>query len=148
VPVRTKQLDAGLGVIIMAEGLVTSQEYDETLTKHLSQPDEVIKKYIYTIVDSTNTTKFSVELKYLKKNAQHCMAVAKINPHVIISMVTESAVLFSVARVWTLLAHATGWNIEVFRTRKDADKWLLQKLHDMHAIDTLKLDHEEGTVNV
>jgi len=43
-PVETKNVNDGIGVIITGHGFVSDQEYVETLSKHLTQDQDQFKK--------------------------------------------------------------------------------------------------------
>jgi hypothetical protein len=140
-PATTQNLDNGRGVIIKLEGHVTGEEYDGVLIEHLTQSEDILKKYYYSITDATQVTEISVDIQNIKKIVSHCLEAAKINPDVIIVIATNSSIAFSLARIWAFLASASKWNIQVFRTREELDKWLLMKMKDIHDMSDLELDH-------
>jgi len=142
-PVYVKDLDDGLGNVIIGTGVITNEEYDTALTKHLSQPSEKFKKYIYSIVDFTTTTHLNVHMSYFIKNAKRCIEVSRINPNVLVALVTHNNLYFIIGRTWGLLASGTGWNIQIFRTRKELDTWLLMKLKDQHDMTHFRLDYDK-----
>jgi len=139
------ELDNGWGNVILFEGEVTSEEYDMALTEHLSKSEEVLKKYYYSIIDGTQVTKISIELKYIKKVALKCLEITKINPDVIVVIATNNAIAFNLARVWSFFTSDSSWNIQVFRNRDELDKWLLMKMKDKYDMSDLQLDHYPTT---
>ena len=139
-PMTVHEVHDGWGNIIVAEGHVTSEEYDKVLTEHLSKPEEVLKKYYYSIVDATKVTDISVQLKYVKKISNHSLEVAKINPHVIVVIATHNELAFNIVRLWGYFTSASNWNIQVFRTKEELDKWLVMKMKDVHDISDIVLN--------
>ena len=140
-PITIHELDNGWGNVIIAEGFITSEEYDTVLTEHLSKPHEVLKKYYYSIIDATAVTKVSVELKYIKKIASHSLEVAKINPDVLVVTATNNDIAFNIARMWAFLTSLSSWNVQVFRSREDLDKWLVMTMKDKYEMTDLQYDH-------
>lgn len=140
-PVTIHELDNGLGNVIIIDGVITSEEYDIALTDHLSKPEEIQKKYQYSIIDATQVTKVSVEIKYVKKIAMHSLEVAKINPNIFIVFAVHNAIAFNLARLWAFITSGSSWNVQVFRSREELDKWLLMKMKDTHDISDLELDY-------
>ena len=140
-PITIHELDNGWGNVIKFEGDVASEELDYTITEHLSKPNEVLKKYHYSILDATQVEKFDVELKYIKKIASHSLEVSKVNPDVIVVIATNNEIAFNIARLWGFLISTIRWNVQAFRTREELDKWLLMKMKDIYDISDLNLDH-------
>jgi len=140
-PITIHELDNGWGNVIRYEGVVTSEEYDTALTEHLSKPQEVLKKYYYSISDATQVTKISIELKHIKNIASLSREVAKINPNVLVVIATHNETAFNVARMWAFISNLSSWNIQVFRSRQELDKWLVMKMKDQHDLTDLQYDH-------
>ena len=135
-------LDNGLGAIVKMEGVVTSEEYDLAMTEYLSLPEQILKKHYYSITDATQVDKISVELKYIKKIAGECLELVKINPDVIVVIATNNTIAFNLARLWSFFTSESSWNVQVFRTREELDKWLLMKMKDIHDMSDLRLDYK------
>ena len=143
-PMQIVDLDDGLGVLIKGTGTLTSEEYFNTIYTHLSKPEQVLKKYIYTISDYHEVEHFQINMVNLHKIAMQSIKLAKINKHVLVTIITGNDRLFSLAKMWVALARATSWNIKTFRDRESADNWMKKKLADKHDITKLKFDTALG----
>ena len=82
-PMETKDLDGGVGVLISASGLVTETEYLDALTKHLTQDEEKFKKYRYTLCDYTAITDVEVSADAIRRVAELSKTAAVINDPVL-----------------------------------------------------------------
>lgn len=59
-PIEIKDLQGGLGNIIIGFGVVTDKEYVDALKEHLTQDKEKFKRYRYSLCDFTAITKAEV----------------------------------------------------------------------------------------
>ena len=139
-PTTVTELDNGLGNIIKGEGHLAAEEYHTAILEHLSKPEEQLEKYLYSIVDFTNVTKFDINMGYIKKIAAESIRVSKINPHVIVAIATRDQILYSVMSMWTSLVRLTGWNIKIFKNRLSLDAWIHETVKDNFNIINLELD--------
>ena len=139
-PIEILELDEGLGNVIIGEGFLSSKEYYNSLTEHLSKPDKQLHKYIYSILDFTQVTNYQIKLTDIHKIATQSIHVSKINPHVIVGIAASSSINFGIARIWASLASTTGWTIKVFRNRNDLDLWIQQKIKKQYGEIDLKFD--------
>ena len=139
-PIDVVDLDDGLGVIIKGEGVVTSKENYTEVMAHLSKPEAQLKKYLYTITDFTNVTKFEINLADIRKVALKSNQVAKLNSHVIVALSTSNPIYYGIARMWISFANRTGWTMQVFRNRADLDKWLRARIKEKFDVESLNFD--------
>lgn len=139
-PTTISELDNGLGNIIKGEGHLAAEEYHTAILEHLSKPEEQLAKYLYSIVDFTNVTKFDINMGYIKKIAEESIRVSKINPHVIVAIATHDQILYSIMSMWSSLVRLTGWNIKIFRNRLSLDAWMHEKIKEKFNISDLNLD--------
>jgi hypothetical protein len=66
-PIEIKDLEGGLGNIILGRGIVTEEEFVDVLKKHLTQDKEKFKKYRYSLTDYTAVTKVEFPQKQLNE---------------------------------------------------------------------------------
>ena len=128
-PVKITELDDGLGNLINGEGHVTGQEFFNALSEHASKPEEQLKKYIYSISDYTEITGSDVALDYLYKSALVMNDFSKINPDILIVIAATDNIAYNLAKLWSFIANTTGWHVSVFKTRRDLNNWLDEKLN-------------------
>ena len=128
-PVNITELDDGLGNLIKGEGHVTGIEFFNALSGLASKPEEQLKKYIYSISDYTEISGSDVALDYLYKSALVMNDFAKINPDILIVIAATDHIAYNLAKLWSFIANTTGWHVSVFKTRKDLNIWLEEKLN-------------------
>lgn len=138
--IKVYELDNGLGNLIFGEGEIAADEYYEVIMQHLSKPDEQLKKYIYSISDYAAVTSAEIGLSHITKIAQKSIEVSKINPGVIVAIVASNSIVYGMAKIWSGLAKLTGWTMNVFRTREEADTWMKKKLIEKHGDIQLEFD--------
>ena len=141
-PIEIRDLDDGFGVLIKGTGYMTAKEYHSAIMEHLSKPHERLEKYLYTISDYTEVKKYDLNLSYIHEIANECIAVSKINKHVILTFATQDMVFYSVLKLFVGLAKLTKWNMQVFKNRADMDKWLTIKLRQKFGRDNFKFDYD------
>ena len=129
-PIEIRDLDGGLGNIILGRGTVTEAEYVDVLKKHLTQDKAKFKKYRCSLIDLTAVSKVEVSTKAIKLIAEHCMSAAIGNSEIVVAEVADKDLIFGLARMWEILTDATDWEIMVFRNREDADDWIRQKVKE------------------
>ncbi len=66
-PIEIKDLEGGLGNIILDRGIVTEEEFVDVLKKHLTQDKEKFKKYRYSLTDYAAVTKVEFPQKQLNE---------------------------------------------------------------------------------
>jgi len=136
-PVETINLDHGLGVLMRGYGIVTGEEYWNTLQKHLSQDKEIIKKYRYTLADFTDLEQTRIETEVIVKATDLCKKTAIINPDVIVALAANQDLVFGLSRMWEMLATDTNWEINVFREIEEAKEWIQKRVIEKFGITNL-----------
>ena len=139
-PVIITELDDGYGNLIKGEGFVTGEEFFNALTKHVSKPKEQLEKYLYSISDYTEIKDSDVALEYLYKSALIMNDFSKINSDILIGIAASDPIAYNLAKLWSFVANITGWEIGVFRKRKDLDLWLNNKLNKKDSVLKLNFD--------
>jgi hypothetical protein len=132
VPIKINDLDNGRGNIIVGTGGITGEEYCDVMEKHLSQPIDKLKKYIYSIVDISEASYVTVSLEDIRIIAAKSLEVAKLNPDVTIGISVNEEISSLLAEMWELLVDESSWNVNIFRSREELDQWLSQSLSKKH----------------
>ncbi len=127
-PIEIYDLDNGIGVLIKGHGVVTNDEYSNTLKKHLTQDPDKIKKYRYSLSDYTEVTKAEVRTETIKIIANRCISASKVNPNIVHATVSSQDLIFGLSRMWEALSSETTWEIQVFKGKEEAKEWIEERV--------------------
>ena len=133
-----KDLDNGIGSLIIGSGVITREEYVSVLKKHLSEDLEKFRKYRYNLADYTAALKVEVLPEDIKMIAGLCKEAAKINNETILARVATKDITFGLSRMAEAFMHETGWEIMVFRTRDEAEAWIRKRVMEKFGIENLE----------
>lgn len=131
-PIEIRDMDGGIGNLIVGAGEVTEEEYIDALKKHLTQNRDKFKKYRYSIIDFTKVTEASVSSKAISLIANLCKGAAKVNPDPVVAVVANQELIYGLSRMWEMLCEETKWKIMVFRSRDDGVAWLKERVRDQY----------------
>ena len=134
-----KDLDNGIGSLIIGSGVITREEYVTVLKKHLSEDLEKFRKYRYNIADYTAVLKVEVLAEDIRMIAGLCREVAKKNNEIILARVAPKDITFGLSRMSEAFLDETGWEIMVFRARDEAEAWIRKRVMEKFGIENLKL---------
>lgn len=123
-PIEVIELDGGLGNRLIGRGNISAKEYCEAISQHLSKPDEQLKRYLYSISDYAEVTKFEANLAYITKTAKKSIEISKVNPQVVVVVIVADDKLYGIAKIWSGLCKLSGWKIKVFRDREEGENWI------------------------
>ena len=113
-PIEANDLNGGLGVSFTARGVVTEDEYVDTLRKHLTQDKHKFEKYRYCIADWTEVSQMDVSTEAIKLIAWLSRKASTVNPYAIIATVADQDILYGLSRMAHTLRSETGWENEIF----------------------------------
>jgi len=138
-PVKVHTVDNGLGIIILATGVVEDQEFYSAYMEHLSRPEEEFAKILYTFSDYSAATKIHVGLSSLTKVAKKSVeASKKINKDIVIITVVADSIAYGLAKIFSGLAKLSGWNIVIYREKAEAEQYLRKKVKEKFGDNDLK----------
>ena len=135
--VEIRDLDNGLGNIIIGREIVNEEELVDALKNHLTQDNDKLKKYKYSLTDYTGGTKFEVSTQKVEQIAKICESSSIANSEAIVAVVAEQDFMFGIARMWELLSDGTNWETMVFRNREEAEAWIKERVKQKYGIDDL-----------
>jgi hypothetical protein len=139
-PIEVRDLDEGVGILIVGTGIVTDKEYVDAHKKYLMQDEDKLKKYRYSLSDYTGVTKAATSTEAITLIANLCKRVAKISPEaVVVAVVANQDMIYGLARMSQILMDETGWEHQVFRNREDAESWIKKRVKEKYGIDDLKM---------
>jgi len=136
-PIEIKDVDGGLGNLIIGSGVVTGEEYVNAIKKHLSQDKEKFKKYRYSISDYTAAVRDEIHTDDIKTIVNFCERAARMNPHAVIAIVADKDFAFGLSRMWEMLMGQAEWEIKVFRSRGDAERYIISKVKELFDINDI-----------
>ena len=150
-PIEIKDCDAGIGVIILAQGILTAQEVITHHKRHLTQDKEKFSKYRYSLSDLTAVTQTDVTNDTVKLLADMCIEASKMNPHPIVAIAASDDLVYGFSRMIDALMYETRWETNVFRSKTEAKEWIKEKVSDKFGINNLTFKsssnnlHSKGT---
>lgn len=138
-PLTIQDLDGGLGVGIVGEGVLTDGEFTEVLEGHLTQPEEIFKRHRYTIADWSGVTEIEVASESVVRIAVLSRQAARKNPHIVVASVAGTDLSFGLTRMWEAQLGGIPWKTKTFRVRDDALEWIREKVKDLYGIEDLTM---------
>jgi hypothetical protein len=137
--IEIRDLDGGLGNLILGSGILDDEEYLETFRKLLMQDEKIFKKYRYSLCDWTQFVKVNISIDAAQKVADLCKIASSVNPDIVVGVVAKSELAFGLSRMSQMLMEPTGWDHRVFRNRRDAEEWIRAKVYEKYGIDDLTM---------
>ncbi len=117
----------GTRVEFISEGIVTGDEIIETNKKIYTRNS--LARLKYKIIDRTACTDYRVTSEDVLAIANQDKAAAKINPHIVVLLISTTPVQYGMSRMWQAYTNETGFHPEIFTDRESADAWLNAHLH-------------------
>ena len=138
-PIKIKDTDGGLGNVIEFQGIVTDQEYLDAMEKHFNQGKAKFSKYRYSVTDAIAVASLDISNNAIESVAELCIKTSEYNPDPIVAFAASTDLAFGLSRMAEMLFHKTNWEIEVFRSRKEAVEWIKERVKDKFGIDGIEL---------
>jgi hypothetical protein len=96
--IHVNYLENGYGIEIIASGTVTGEEIIDAHKQIYKK--ETFKKLRYKIVDRTDCSKYQVYPDDIEKIAVMDDDASKINPNIIIAVISTSSLQYGMTRMW------------------------------------------------
>jgi len=125
-PVQINFIEDGFGVEFISSGIVTGSQIIQANEKIYTH--EILSRLNYKIVDRTNCTEYNVTTKDIQIIASQDRKAAKINPNIIIALISTTPLQYGMSRMWEAYVDETGFQVEIFKDRGNANKWIRNKL--------------------
>ena len=135
--VEISELDDGLGCLIKVDGEMNSEVFFSAILARLSLPTEEYSKYIYFILDYSSLVIPDLNLSTINNIAQQSIAISESNSDVVVAITASDDMIFGIANIWKMLTNDCGWEISIYRSRKEADKWLHRVMDNKYDLTTL-----------
>ena len=133
-PIESRDVDGGRGVLITASGAVSGQDYLEFHRDHLTQTPERFRKYRFSLSDYRTVTDVEVPSAAIQEVAGLCRNAAEVNPDIVVGLVTGRDLVFGLGRMWQLLTEGIDWETRVFKSMEEARGWIPERVHARWAI--------------
>ena len=137
-PINSYDTDGGLGCISVGEGIVTTQEYLDSTSTHLTKPKATLSRYIYSMSDYSKIEKLEVKNREIISIAQRCRELATVHQGILVAIVTKSDLIYGLSRMWDSLTDTKDWELKLHYNRQSADDWLRARVLEKHGIEALK----------
>ena len=120
--IKIKRLDNGLGVEMIASGIVTGDEIIEALKEIYNE--ENLNKLRYRIIDRTNCTEYRVYPEETEKIADMDDKASIINPNLMIAVISTTSLQHGMTSMWQSCLKNNFFITKNFPDRISADKWI------------------------
>ena len=120
--VQVKYLENGIGVEIIASGIVTGEEVIEANKQIYNE--ENFEKQKYKIVDRTDCTKYQLYPENIEKIAEIDDEASRINPNLIIAVISTTPLQLGMTRMWQAYMKNDVFITKNFPDRTSADNWI------------------------
>jgi len=143
-PIDIIDIHNGLGNFIIAYGILTEKEYLDPLKAHLTQDEDNLKRYRFSLSDFTGVVGIDeISNQAINTIASLCSRVAEINPEVVAPLVAESDYTYGLARMWQGMMGDNDWEVMIFRRKIEAISWLTERVKNKYDIDINSQDLEK-----
>lgn len=129
-PIEITDVDDELGRLITGTGVITEEEYFKTFEKHMAQPPEKRRKYLYSLLDFTGATRVEVSMASLKSFAEMCKSASSVTTGTVIAVAAGKDVVSEPLKMWATLCHEAEWEIRIFQSNEEARNWISEQLKE------------------
>ena len=120
--IQVNYLENGIGIEIIASGIVTGEEVIEAHKEIYNE--ENFKKQKYKIVDRTDCTKYQVYPEDIEKIAEIDDEASRINPNLLIAVISTTSLQHGMTRMWQAYMKNNVFITKNFQDRISADNWI------------------------
>ncbi len=120
--IQVNYLENGIGIEIIASGIVTGEEVIEAHKEVYNE--ENFKKQKYKIVDRTDCTKYQVYPEDIEKIAEIDDEASRINPNLLIAVISTTSLQHGMTRMWQAYMKNNVFITKNFQDRISADNWI------------------------
>ena len=120
--IKVNYLENGIGIELIASGIVTGDEVIEAQKEIYNEED--FKKQRYKIVDRTDCTKYQVYPEEIEKIAEMDDKASRINPNLIIAVISTTSLQYGMTRMWQAYLKNNVFITKNFSDRISADNWI------------------------
>jgi hypothetical protein len=126
--IQINYLDDGIGIEIIACGIVTGEEIVKAHKEIYSA--ENLKKQKYQIIDRTHCTEYRVFTEDIDRISEIDNKASEVNPNIIIAVVSPTSLQYGMTRMWQAYLNEDHFVTKIFQDRKSADEWIKLQLEN------------------
>lgn len=135
--ITIKDTDQGLGNLIKLFDHVDTDEFYQAYVPHLTQPADILHKYLYSITDLTDLIAVDVNSDAIREIAHLCNKLSEHNSHLVTATIANTDLLYGMARMWAAIADETSWEITIVNNMEEAQAWVQSHVSNKHNIENL-----------
>ena len=111
------------GVVLSLTGVITSKEILDAGTEIITRHEFASRKYTLWIFQSVEDIKISAN--EIRRMAEQDKQSSKVNPGMKVGIVSDSAHVFGLGRMYEAYAEESRWETMVFYNLEDAQEWIM-----------------------
>ena len=131
-------LDNGLGVLVVARGDVTEQEYLDFYVPLLEGQKAGQENPKYSITDYSEAESVEISGAAITRVAELSADAGTVNPSCVAAIVATRDLIFGLTRMWQMQNPGSDANTMIFRDRGEAEAWIRAKVAEIHGIEGLE----------
>ena len=124
--IRINYLDNGIGIEIIASGIVTGEEIIKAQEEIYNE--ENLQKQKYQIIDRTHCTEYQVSSEDIERISDIDNRASEVNSYIIIAVVSSTPLQYGMTRMWQAYIKEDRFMTKIFVDRKSADEWIKLQL--------------------
>ena len=124
--VQINYLDNGIGIEIIASGIVTGEEIIKAQEEVYNE--ENLQKQKYQIIDRTHCTEYQVSSEDIERISDIDNRASEVNSYIIIAVVSSTPLQYGMTRMWQAYIKEDRFVTKIFVDRKSADEWIKLQL--------------------
>jgi len=114
--------DNGIGIEIIASGIVTGEEIIKAQDEIYNE--ENLQKQKYQIIDRTHCTEYQVSSEDIERISDRDNRASEVNSYIIIAVVSSTPLQYGMTRMWQAYIREDRFVTKIFADRKSADEWI------------------------
>lgn len=115
------------GVEVSLTGVITSKEILDAGAEIRKRDEFVSRKHALWIFQSVEDIEISTN--EIRRMAELDVEAAKVNPGIKVGIVSDTALVFGLSRMYEAYAGESQWETQVFYTLEDAQEWVASSDH-------------------
>jgi len=122
-PYRITYDNGARGVTTTFYGVLTDDDLIKSCIDRTSSDDK-ITDLLYIEDDLLEVTEFKASTEGIKECALFADRASELNKKLVHIAIASEDIIYGMTRMWQAYADDTGWNMNIVRTREDAEIWL------------------------
>lgn len=132
--IEINYMDNGMGIVLIGKGTVAGREIMDA-KRRIFSTEEKMKKYRYGLIDFSGVDDLKAYGAEVDGLVQLDRDAAEIIPEAVVAIAAEKDIAFGLSRMWQAYMGGIPWEINVFRSRNEAEVWIRETLKAKFGID-------------